>query len=182
MTPPVIKIEVIKGNGLGPHGNGPMARYPIGRGQTDTFYNSKPIGKGTVSIAKLGDKNNVLDTTFQCKQLTYHVEFQKYFLVKNLKVLLEKQVPEYKHEFQRLVLKGKVLEDDRELSEYGINASSASSITLQMYLLPDLSAINASAIEGPRRQSDGTRVWQPIVNATGLTGHDFSSTISSFVP
>ena len=86
MHPPRVKIEVIKGNGVGPHGNGPIARYPIGRGQTDTYYNTKPIGTGTMSLPAHGDKNNALDTSFSCRFNHYHVEFQKYFLVKNLKV------------------------------------------------------------------------------------------------
>ena len=94
--PPTITIEVIKGNGIGPHGNGPVARYPIGRGQTDTYWNTKPIGSGTLSMPSAGDLNNSMDTAFACRFNHYHVEFQKYFLVKNLKVLLEK--PEGKAE------------------------------------------------------------------------------------
>ena len=137
MHPPRVKIEVIKGNGVGPHGNGSVARYPIGRGQTDTYYTTKPIGTGTMSLPARGDKNNALDTSFSCRFNHYHVEFQKYFLVKNLKVLLEKQVPEYPHTRQRLLLNGVVLEDDKELSEYGITAAAAHNITLKMFLVDD---------------------------------------------
>ena len=57
MHPPRVKIEVIKGNGVGPHGNGSVARYPIGRGQTDTYYTTKPIGTGTMSLPDLAVKD-----------------------------------------------------------------------------------------------------------------------------
>jgi hypothetical protein len=87
MHPPRVKIEVIKGNGVGPHGNGSVARYPIGRGQTDTYYNTKPIGTGTMSLPARGDKNNALDTSFACRFNHYHVEFQKYFLVRQRCIL-----------------------------------------------------------------------------------------------
>ena len=179
--PPTIKIEVIKGNGVGPHGNGSTARYPIGRGQTDTYYNTKPIGEGTKSLPAQGDRNNSLDTSFSCRFNYYHVEFQKYFLVKNLKVLLEKQVPEYPHTRQRLLLNGRVLEDDKELSEYGITAAAAHNMTLKMFLVDDFAG-RQHRVEGPRKDSSGKRTYQPVVNPTGLTGQDFSSTIGTFIP
>ncbi len=89
---PKIQIEVTLGNGLGPHGNGSIPSYPIGRGHTDTMYTRKPIGLGTVSMPDLGDRNNALDSSFLVRKISYHVDFQKYFTVKNLKVLLEKKV------------------------------------------------------------------------------------------
>jgi hypothetical protein len=49
---------------------------------------------GTVSMPQYGDRNNSLDTSFTTRHNIYQVEFQKYFLVKNIKVLLEKQVRE----------------------------------------------------------------------------------------
>jgi hypothetical protein len=164
--PPTIKIEVIKGNGVGPHGNGTTARYPIGRGQTDTYWNTKPIGTGTMSLPAAGDRNNSLDMSFACRFNYYHVEFQKYFLVKNLKVLLEKQVPEYSHTRQRLLLNGQILEDDKELSEYGITAAAAHNMTLKMFLIDDF-APKPHRIEAPRKNSSGSRTWQPVVNPTG---------------
>jgi len=179
--PPTIKIEVIKGNGIGPHGNGAMARYPIGRGQTDTYYSTKPIGTGTISLPQHGDKNNSLDSSFACRYNYYHVEFQKYFLVKNLKVLLEMQVPEYPHMRQRLMLNGVVLEDHKELSEYGITAAGSSTMTLKMFLIDDF-APKAHRIEGPRQDSSGRRTWQAVMNPNALTGRDFSSTVGTFVP
>jgi hypothetical protein len=194
--PPTVKIEVIKGNGIGPHGNGPVARYPIGRGQTDTYYNTKPIGEGTTSMPAFGDKNNSLDTSFACRFNHYHVEFQKYFLVKNLKVLLEKQVPEYPHMRQRLLLNGVVLEDDKELSEYGITAASAHNLTIKMFLVNDLPESKDIAcrprlaslrpvlqhVDGPRSDASGKRTYKPVMNPTGLTGHDFATTVGSFIP
>jgi hypothetical protein len=89
---PKIQIEVTLGNGLGPHGNGSIPSYPIGRGHTDTMYTRKPIGTGTISMPELGDRNNALDSSFLVRKNSYHVDFQKYFTVKNLKVLLEKKV------------------------------------------------------------------------------------------
>ncbi len=89
---PKLQIEVTLGNGLGPHGNGSIPSYPIGRGHTDTMYTRKPIGLGTVSMPDLGDRNNALDSSFLVRKISYHVDFQKYFTVKNLKVLLEKKV------------------------------------------------------------------------------------------
>ena len=196
--PPTITIEVIKGNGIGPHGNGPVARYPIGRGQTDTYWNTKPIGSGTLSMPSAGDLNNSMDTAFACRFNHYHVEFQKYFLVKNLKVLLEKQVPEYPHMRQRMTLNGRVLEDHKELSEYGITAAAAHNLTIKMWLVDDMPASKDIAcrpwldklrptyqprtVEGPRSNSSGKRVIQPVINPTGLTGHDFSTTIGNFIP
>ena len=89
---PKLSIEVTLGNGLGPHGNGSIPTYPIGNGHTDTMYTSKPVGTGTISMPERGDRNNALDTTFVVRKKTYTVEFQKYFTVKNVKVLLEKKV------------------------------------------------------------------------------------------
>ena len=50
---------------------------------------------GTVSMPQYGDRNNSLDTSFTTRHNIYQVEFQKYFLVKNIKVLLEKQVEKH---------------------------------------------------------------------------------------
>jgi hypothetical protein len=89
---PKIQIDVTLGNGLGPHGNGAIPSYPIGHGHTDTMYSHKPIGSGTVSMPERGDRNNALDSSFLVRNSSYHVDFQKYFTIKNLKVLLEKKV------------------------------------------------------------------------------------------
>mmetsp|Transcript_7042 Transcript_7042/g.17905 ORF Transcript_7042/g.17905 Transcript_7042/m.17905 type:complete len:185 (-) Transcript_7042:109-663(-) len=184
MAPPRLTIEIIKGNGVGPHGNGPVAMYPVGRGLTSTFYDSKPIGMGTISMPNCGDRNNSMDSSFQTRHNIYVVEFQKYFIVKNLKVLLEKQVPEYPHTRQRMVLNGQVLEDHKELSEYGITAASSSHLKVQMYLVDDPPPKPGSSVllAGKRRDSDGRRAFQPPVNPTGKTGHDFATTISHFMP
>eukprot|EP00961_Rhodomonas_salina_P077560 1040327-Rhodomonas_salina.1 len=181
MPPPTIAIEVVKGNGLGPHGNGTVASYPVGRGHTDTFYTSKPVGEGTVSIPECGDRNNALDSSFQCRHNVFHVEFQKYFIVKNLKVLMEKHVPDYPHYQQRLVLRGQVLEDFKELSEYGITAATASNLKLKLYLVEDAMR-KVPKVEGPRRDSDGKRMYVSSVNPTGMTGNDFATTVGTFIP
>jgi hypothetical protein len=101
--------------------------------------------------------------------------------VKNLKVLLEKQVPEYPHTQQRLLFNGVVLEDDKELSEYGITAAAAHNITLKMFLVDDF-APKAHMVDGPRKNSSGRRTTQPVINPTGLTGHDFATTVGTFIP
>ena len=88
---PKLQIEVTLGNGLGPHGNGTIPTYPIGNGHTDTMYTSKPVGFGTVSMPICGDRNNALDSSFSVRRKMYEVEFQKYFTVKNVKVLLERK-------------------------------------------------------------------------------------------
>mmetsp|Transcript_2990 Transcript_2990/g.7446 ORF Transcript_2990/g.7446 Transcript_2990/m.7446 type:complete len:182 (+) Transcript_2990:118-663(+) len=181
MTPPRLTIEVVKGNGIGPHGNGPVARYPVGRGLTSTFYDSKPIGMGTISMPQYGDRNNALDSSFQCRHNVYIVEFQKYFIVKNLKVLLEKQVPQYPHQRQRLVLNGIVLEDDKELAEYGITAASAAQMKIKMYLVDEPKSQRV-LLDGKRRDSDGRRDKVQAVNPTGRVGHDFATTINHFMP
>jgi len=181
MSPPLLTIEVIKGNGIGPHGNGVPASYPIGRGHTDTFYNSKPIGSGTLSMPLCGDRNNSMDSSFRCRHNIYQVEFQKYYLVKNIKVLIEKQVPEYPHTQQRLLLNGQILEDDKELSEYGITTASARDMKLKLYLVRDFTR-SAVQIPGPRRDSDGTRTFVSTVNPMGMTGEQFSQTIGRYVP
>jgi hypothetical protein len=181
MSPPLLTIELIKGNGIGPHGNGVPPMYPIGRGHTDTFYSSKPIGSGTLSMPLHGDRNNSMDTTFTCRHNMYTVEFQKYFLVKNVKVLLERQVPEYPHAEQRLVLNGQVLEDHRELSEYGITAATCRDLKVKLYLVKDFSS-PPTKLPGARRDSDGTRTWVPVCNPTGLTGEQFSQTIGRYMP
>ena len=99
----------------------------------------------------------------------------------SLKVLLEKQVPEYPHTRQRLLLNGQVLEDDKELSEYGITAAAAHNLTIKMFLVDDL-APRAHRVDGPRKNSNGMRTTIPVVNPTGLSGHDFASTVGTFIP
>ena len=89
---PKLSIEVTLGNGLGPHGNGPIPTYPLGNGHTDTMYVSKPVGFGTISMPDRGDRNNALDSSFLVRKRTYEVDFQKYFTIKNVKVLLERKV------------------------------------------------------------------------------------------
>ena len=50
-----------------------------------------------------------------------------------------------------------------------------------MFLIDDF-APKPQRIAAPRKDSSGSRQWQPVINPTGLTGQDFSTTIGNFVP
>lgn len=82
------------------------------------------------------------------------------------------------------MLNGQVLEDDKELSEYGITAASSSHMKVQMFIMPDPKGGVAKVplLAGKRREADGRRVFQEPVNPTGKTGHDFATSLGHFMP
>ena len=53
-----------------------------------------------------------------------------------------------------MILDGKILEDDKELSEYGITAAAAHNLTIKLFLVDDFSP-KPIKIEGPRKDSSG---------------------------
>ena len=90
--PPTIKIEAIQSNGISPHDKGHTGQCGVLSVNVCIYIRIYIHIHAYIYIMC-----ELMCVPRVARYHHYHLEFQKYFLVKNLKVLLEKQVPEFPH-------------------------------------------------------------------------------------
>ena len=66
-------------------------------------------------------------------------------------------MPRFPHQQQRLFLNGQLLEDWKELSDYGITAATSSKLKLALMIVEDPSPANIPFLPCKRRDEDGAR-------------------------